>query len=282
MARDPSRFVVIEDEELMAQSSPLTTQFYSDLLQEAAMEDLVDAEEYLVPHQGFFGCDETAVEHRSRISSTKSQAETQIDQILMDETGHVEPLLSRTLSHTSDASESDDLSEGDYVFDPPHPKENSLKHRYCEDPTFFGGKDIVDGRGLETDGCISPGYPAYPPEYVNQREQSRSRSPVKTPRTSVSTLERQKGQHCRNGMIREPRSPLAMSAVENPDYLPPPGMHLPNSFPQAFDNPYYWNHELKTESELNPAQNGFTTPTAENPEYLGLDEAMIRPRDVTA
>lgn len=55
----------------MAQSSPLTTQFYSDLLQEAAMEDLVDAEEYLVPHQGFFGCDETAVEHRSRISSTK-------------------------------------------------------------------------------------------------------------------------------------------------------------------------------------------------------------------
>lgn len=282
MARDPSRFVVIEDEELMAQSSPLTTQFYSDLLQEAAMEDLVDAEEYLVPHQGFFGCDETAVEHRSRISSTKSQAETQIDQILMDETGHVEPLLSRTLSHTSDASESDDLSEGDYVFDPPHPKENSLKHRYCEDPTFFGGKDMVDGRGLETDGCVSPGYPAYPPEYVNQREQSRSRSPVKTPRTSVSTLERQKGQHCRNGMIREPRSPLAMAAVENPDYLPPPGMHLPNSFPQAFDNPYYWNHELKTESELNPAQNGFTTPTAENPEYLGLDEAMIRPRDVTA
>ncbi|XP_056403774.1 receptor tyrosine-protein kinase erbB-2 isoform X1 [Hyla sarda] len=282
MARDPSRFVVIENEELMAQSSPLTTQFYSDLLQEAAMEDLVDAEEYLVPHQGFFACDETTVEHRSRISSTQSQAETQIDQILMDEAGHVEPLLSRTLSHNSDVSESDDLSEGDYVFDPPHPKENSLKRRYCEDPTFFGGKDTVDGGGNETYGCISPGIPAYPPEYVNQREPTRSRCSVKTPRTSVSTLERQKGQLCRNGLIREPKSPVAMAAVENPDYLPPPGMHSPNSFPQAFDNPYYWNHEFRAESEPNPTQNGFTTPTAENPEYLGLDEAMIRPRDVTA
>ncbi|XP_073428673.1 receptor tyrosine-protein kinase erbB-2 isoform X1 [Dendrobates tinctorius] len=282
MARDPSRFVVIEDEELMAQSSPLTTQFYSSLLQDAAMENLVDAEEYLVPHQGFFGCDDATVEHRSRISSTQSQAETQIDQILMDETGHAETVLSRTLSHTSDVSESDDLSEGDYVFDPPHPKENSLRHRYCEDPTFLGIRDTVDGRGLETDGLISPGSPAYPPEYVNQKEQSRSRSPVKTPRTSVSTLERQKGQLCRNGLIRDPRSPTAMAAVENPDYLPPPGMYLPNSFTQAFDNPYYWNHELKAESEPNPTQNGFTTPTAENPEYLGLDEAMIRPRDVTA
>ncbi|XP_044152280.1 receptor tyrosine-protein kinase erbB-2 [Bufo gargarizans] len=282
MARDPSRFVVIEDEELMSQSSPLTTQFYSDLLQEAAMEDLVDAEEYLVPHQGFFGCNESAVEHRSRISSTQSQAETRIDQILMDETGHVEPLLSLTLSHKSDASESDDLSEGDYVFDPPHPKENSLKHRYCKDPTLLGGKDTVDGRGLEIDGFIAPGSPTYPPEYVNQREPSRSHSPVKTPRTSVSTLERQKGPLCRNGMIRDPRSPVPMSAVENPDYLPPPGMHLPNSFPQAFDNPYYWNHELKAESEPNPTQNGFTTPTAENPEYLWLDEAMKRPRDVIA
>ncbi|XP_066442870.1 receptor tyrosine-protein kinase erbB-2 isoform X2 [Eleutherodactylus coqui] len=315
MARDPSRFVVIEDEELMAQSSPLTTQFYSDLLQEAAIDDLVDAEEYLVPHQGFFGCDESTVEHRSRISSTQSQAETQIDQILMDDTSHVEPLLSRTLSHKSDASASDDISEGDYVFDPPHPKESSLKRRYCDDPTLLGGKDTVDGRGVEMDGSISPGSPsyppgspvysptyspgspvysptyspgspayssAYPPEYVNQREPSRSRSPVKTPRTSVSTLERQKGQLCRNGMIREPRSPIAMGAVENPDYLPPPGMYIPNSFPQAFDNPYYWNHELRAESEPNPTQNGFTTPTAENPEYLGLDEAMIRPRDVTA
>ncbi|XP_071967601.1 receptor tyrosine-protein kinase erbB-2 isoform X2 [Engystomops pustulosus] len=282
MARDPSRFVVIEDEEFMAQTSPLTTQFYSALLREAAMEDLVDVEEYLVPHQGFFGSDETEVEHRSRISSTRSQAETQIDQMLNDETVHGEGLLSRALSHNSDVTESDDLSDGDYVFDPPHPKESSLKRRYCEDPTLLGGKDTVDGRTVETDGCISPVSPTHPPEYVNQREPSRSRSPVKTPRTSVSTLERQKGQLCRNGMIREPWSPVAPATVENPDYLPPPGMHLPNSFPQAFDNPYYWNHEFKAESEPNPTQNGFTTPTAENPEYLGLDEAMIRPRDVTA
>ncbi|XP_075033180.1 receptor tyrosine-protein kinase erbB-2 isoform X2 [Mixophyes fleayi] len=283
MARDPKRFVVIEDEELMAQASPLTTQFYSLLLQDASMDGLVDAEEYLVPHQGFFGSEDTTVGHRSRISSTQSAAEKQIDQVFLEGLDPVAPLLSRTLSHKSAASGSDDLSEGDYVFDPPHPKENSLRQRYCEDPTQLG-EDTVDGSGLDTHGCVSPGPLAYPPEYVNQREPSRSRSPVKTPRTSVSTLERQKGQLCRNGLVREPWSPAALAAVENPDYLPPPRLNLPNSFSQAFDNPYYWNHELnaeRAEGEPNPELNGYTTPTAENPEYLGLDEAMIRPRDVT-
>ncbi|XP_063815804.1 receptor tyrosine-protein kinase erbB-2 isoform X2 [Pseudophryne corroboree] len=283
MARDPKRFVVIEDEELMAQASPLTTQFYSALLQDAGVDGLVDAEEYLVPHQGFFGSEDTTVEHRSRISSTQSTQETQIDQVLMERLDPVAPLLARTMSNESSACSSDDLSEGDYVFDPPHPKENSHLRRYYEDPTQLG-EDTIDGRGLEPDGCASPGSPAYPPEYVNQREPNRSRSPVKTPRTSVSTLERQKGQLCWNGLVREPRSPVAVAAVENPDYLPPPRLHL-NCFPQAFDNPYYFNHELnaaRAEGEPNPGPNGFTTPTAENPEYLGLDEAMIRPRDVTA
>ncbi|KAM9296240.1 receptor tyrosine-protein kinase erbB-2 [Gastrophryne carolinensis] len=278
MARDPKRFVVIEVEEPMAHASPLTTQFYSDLLRETGMEGLLDADEYLVPHQGFFGSEDPTLDHRSRISSTRSTEETQIDQVL--EAAPVSP-LARTLSYVSGATGSDDLSDGDYVFDPPHAsRDNSLRRRYCEDPTQLGG-DVIDGWGADTNGFTTPVSPVYPPEYVNQREKSRSRSSVKTPRTSVSTLERQKGQLCRNGLGREPRTPGI--AVENPDYLPPPGLHVPNSFPQAFDNPYYWNHELNSSrGDPTPAPNGFTTPTAENPEYLGLDEAVIRPRDVTA
>ncbi|XP_063315153.1 receptor tyrosine-protein kinase erbB-2 [Pelobates fuscus] len=284
MARDPSRFVVIEDEELMAQASPMTSQFYSALLQEVGMDDLVDAEEYLVPHQGFFGSGETTAGTRSRISSTRSTAETQINQALLEDAANTGPMSARTLSQGSGGSITDALSEGDYVFEPALPRENSLLQRYSEDPTNIE-EDEVDGGGLETGGCMSPGPFIQAPEYVNQRDAERSRSPIKTPRTSVSTLERQKGQLYRNGLIREPRSPVALSALDNPDYLPPPGLHLPDCYPQAFDNPYYWNHELNTardEGQIPNGPNGFTTPTAENPEYLGLEEATSRPRDVTA
>lgn len=44
--------------------------FYRALLEEEDMDDLVDAEEYLVPHQGFFSA-ETSTAYRSRISSTR-------------------------------------------------------------------------------------------------------------------------------------------------------------------------------------------------------------------
>ncbi|MEE6526940.1 hypothetical protein FKM82_027894 [Ascaphus truei] len=276
MARDPTRFVVIEDEELMAQASPLTSQFYSALLQEVGMDDLVDAEEYLVPHQGFFGSEETT-----------SIAETQIDQAFPEDAHAADSMLARTLSQRSGGSGSDAFSEGEYVFEPPLPREsreNSLLQRYSEDPVHPGEEEVDGGGGLQADGCVSPGIFTHPPEYVNQREGGSSRSPVKPTRASVSTLERAKGQLSRNGLVRERRSPPTVAALDNPDYLPPPGLQQTNCYPQAFDNPYYWNHELdasRAAGESNPGHRGFTTPTAENPEYLGLEEASIRPWDVT-
>lgn len=50
--------------------SSMDSTFYRALLEEEDMDDLVDAEEYLVPHQGFFSAD-TATAYRSRISSTR-------------------------------------------------------------------------------------------------------------------------------------------------------------------------------------------------------------------
>lgn len=44
--------------------------FYRALLDEEDMDDLVDAEEYLVPHHGFFSAD-TSTTYRSRISSVR-------------------------------------------------------------------------------------------------------------------------------------------------------------------------------------------------------------------
>lgn len=50
--------------------SSMDSTFYRALLEEEDMDDLVDAEEYLVPHQGFFSA-ETSTTYRSRISSTR-------------------------------------------------------------------------------------------------------------------------------------------------------------------------------------------------------------------
>lgn len=48
--------------------------FYRALLDEEDMDDLVDAEEYLVPHHGFFSTD-TSTTYRSRISSMRVRGE---------------------------------------------------------------------------------------------------------------------------------------------------------------------------------------------------------------
>lgn len=48
--------------------------FYRALLDEEDMDDLVDAEEYLVPHHGFFSAD-TSTTYRSRISSVRVRRE---------------------------------------------------------------------------------------------------------------------------------------------------------------------------------------------------------------
>ncbi|XP_009073294.1 PREDICTED: receptor tyrosine-protein kinase erbB-2-like, partial [Acanthisitta chloris] len=77
MARDPQRFVVIQND-LVGVPGSMDSTFYRALLEEEDMDDLVDAEEYLVPHRGFFSAD-TSTTYRSRISSMRSTAESPID-----------------------------------------------------------------------------------------------------------------------------------------------------------------------------------------------------------
>lgn len=67
----------------------------------------------------------------------------------------------------------------------------------------------------------------------------------------------------KNGLIKEAKQPFGHT-VENPEYLAPPGA----PFSQAFDNPYYWNQDPP--KACGPEGGPGTTPTAENPEYLGL------------
>lgn len=96
----------------------------------------------------------------------------------------------------------------------------------------------------------------------------------------------------RKGSRADRRLPNGLSSghsVENPGYLIPVGTRSPTS--PAFDNPYYLDHlakaktgagasganelaGLETDGVAPRHMNGFVTPTAENPEYLGLADTL--------
>ncbi|XP_069013747.1 epidermal growth factor receptor isoform X1 [Embiotoca jacksoni] len=60
MARDPSRYLVIQGDDRMHLPSPTDTKFYRSLISGEDMEDAVDADEYLVPQHGFFSSPSTS------------------------------------------------------------------------------------------------------------------------------------------------------------------------------------------------------------------------------
>nr|XP_043883155.1 epidermal growth factor receptor isoform X2 [Solea senegalensis] len=68
MARDPSRYLVIQGDDCMHLPSPTDTKFYRSLISGEDMEDAVDADEYLMPQHGFFSSPSTS--HTPLLHST--------------------------------------------------------------------------------------------------------------------------------------------------------------------------------------------------------------------
>lgn len=274
MARDPQRFVVIQNEDL-GPASPLDSTFYRSLLEDDDMGDLVDAEEYLVPQQGFF-CPDPApgtggmVHHRHRSSSTRSGGG--------DLTLGLEPSEEEAPRSPRAPSEGtgSDVFDGDLGMGaakglqslPAH--DPSPLQRYSEDPTV--------PLPSETDGYVAPLTCSPQPEYVNQPDVRPQpplpqEGPLSPARPTGATLERPKTlSPGKNGVVKDVFA--FGGAVENPEYLAPrggaaPQPHLPPAFSPAFDNLYYWDQDP---SERGAPPSTFKgTPTAENPEYLGLD-----------
>ncbi|XP_028818310.1 epidermal growth factor receptor isoform X3 [Denticeps clupeoides] len=54
MARDPSRYLVIQGDDRMCLPSPTHSRFYRSVINSEDIEDVVDAEEYLLPTKGIF------------------------------------------------------------------------------------------------------------------------------------------------------------------------------------------------------------------------------------
>ncbi|KFO34891.1 Receptor tyrosine-protein kinase erbB-2 [Fukomys damarensis] len=272
MARDPQRFVVIQNEDL-GSASPLDSTFYRSLLEDDDMGDLVDAEEYLVPQQGFF-CPDPALgtagtaHRRHRSSSTRSGGG---ELTLGLETPEEKPPRS-PLAASEGAST--DVFEGDPGMGVAKglqslpPNDPSPLQRYSEDPTVPPAR--------ETDSYVTPLTCSPQPEYVNQPElRPQPPSPLEGPlppvRPAGATLERPKTlSPGKNGVVKDVFA--FGGAVENPEYLAPRGgaqSHSPPAFSPAFDNLYYWDQDQPERGS--PPSTFEGTPTAENPEYLGLD-----------
>uniref|UniRef100_A0A8C3JIA6 Receptor tyrosine-protein kinase erbB-2 n=1 Tax=Calidris pygmaea TaxID=425635 RepID=A0A8C3JIA6_9CHAR len=223
MARDPQRFVVIQND-MAGLPGSIDSTFYRALLEEEDMDDLVDAEEYLVPHQGFFSA-ETSTTYRSRISSTR------VGGLGRGKPGRSPPIFHGTAERASSP------------------------------------------RGLPAHPVTQPRWhltrPSSPAEYVNQAGEQRA--PPRHPHAPPSPPDKPKGHQGKNGLIKEAKHPFPgpfSHAVENPEYLAPLSPPAPSPFSQAFDNPYYWNQDPPKAG--GPEGGPGTTPTAENPEYLGL------------
>uniref|UniRef100_A0A7N5K826 Receptor protein-tyrosine kinase n=1 Tax=Ailuropoda melanoleuca TaxID=9646 RepID=A0A7N5K826_AILME len=279
MARDPQRFVVIQNEDL-GPASPLDSTFYRSLLEDDDMGDLVDAEEYLVPQQGFF-CPDPApgaggpAHRRHRSSSTRSGGG---ELTLGLEPSEEEPPKSPLAPSEGAGS---DVFDGDLGMGAAKglhslpPQDLSPLQRYSEDPTV--------PLPPETDGYVAPLTCSPQPEYVNQPEvwpqpPSPLEGPLPPPRPAGATLERPKTlspktlSPGKNGVVKDVFA--FGSAVENPEYLAPRGRaapqpHPPPAFSPAFDNLYYWDQDPSERGS--PPSTFEGTPTAENPEYLGLD-----------
>ncbi|XP_078716744.1 receptor tyrosine-protein kinase erbB-4-like [Lampetra fluviatilis] len=104
MARDPQRYLVIQGDERMSLPIPSDSRFLQSLLAEEDLEDLVDAEEYLMPQQPFF---KGSSSNRASTASDVASAASQKDSMgaAKEETWGGSVFLARSSSQRSHASE---------------------------------------------------------------------------------------------------------------------------------------------------------------------------------
>ncbi|XP_076007726.1 receptor tyrosine-protein kinase erbB-2 isoform X2 [Genypterus blacodes] len=319
MARDPPRYVVIQNDEQMSISSPVDSHFFRMLLEEEGnnMRDLLDAEEYLVPQPNLFGrtqgegaqangpssrhqsyrsrdqgLDTEPVGPRSMNSSLSTLRRCQYPILPLGASasnGIWTPQYPQLVRSPSAGGHSDSVFLDGSPDDPSIPP--ASPGRYCKDPTYPNGSK----GNLETDGPPSLHqrlqlHHSLPrrshaqnqnqelPEYMNQDIQDLRPAVPERPTTLP-----------RKGYKVERRLPNGLGSghsVENPGYLVPSSSAAAPASP-AFDNPYYLDlvakakavagagaaedyGELETDGGAPRQMNGFVTPTAENPEYLGL------------
>uniref|UniRef100_A0A3P9P841 Receptor protein-tyrosine kinase n=1 Tax=Poecilia reticulata TaxID=8081 RepID=A0A3P9P841_POERE len=270
MARDPQRYLVIQGDDRMKLPSPNDSKFFQSLLEEDELEDLMDAEEYLVPHS--FNIPPLAYTPRTRMDSNKVN-------YFRDISGGF-----------SRGNQDDPRCNGTLR------KQETSGQRYSADPTGLlsergekGDKDgyMVSMRNKNTSDHL---HPVEENPFVTRRRNGDAHIVIDG--ASCHTLHiagaaaAPKGQsaHGDDEYINEP---LYLNT-----FLSPGDKNGLKAKKATFDNPEYWQHSLPPKSTLhNPEylqdcstrffyrQNGRIRPAvAENQEYLS--EAAMKAGNV--
>ncbi|XP_049329004.1 receptor tyrosine-protein kinase erbB-4 [Astyanax mexicanus] len=209
MARDPQRYLVIQGDDCMKLPSPNHSKFFQSLQDEDDLRDLMDIEEYLVPHpsraqpdskqgqcchhEGVFSPQEVSGLHsRLASSSSSTSAGTQRGSLVPQE----EKLCNGSLKMQSGAGFVEDVSA----------------QRYSANPTVFLPQ-ITQRGGTDKDGYMAPRKDKSSSDRLNPVEEN----PFVTRRT--------------NGEIH---------ALDNPGYHSTPDGH-PKIDEPYFNEPLYLN-----------------------------------------
>ncbi|KAF1382426.1 hypothetical protein PFLUV_G00143660 [Perca fluviatilis] len=127
MARDPQRYLVIQGDDRMKLPSPSDSKFFQSLLDEEELEDLMDAEEYLVPHS--FNIPPLAYTPRTHMDSNKNQYGYQ------DPSFSMEDMLASLPEWKQASPRSSTLGPGSALAAGQGGGEDSSGQRYSADPT---------------------------------------------------------------------------------------------------------------------------------------------------
>ncbi|XP_054603611.2 receptor tyrosine-protein kinase erbB-4 isoform X1 [Nothobranchius furzeri] len=236
MARDPQRFLVIQGDDRMKLPSPNDSKFFQSLLDEEDLDDLMDADEYLVPRG--FSLPPSSGTNRSRVDSNRNQfgyrdggpnppegALTGAQGGPNQEAASSQvPALEEQRCNGSLHKKTQSQAGGD----------DSGAQRYSADPTIFLGERTSRG-DTDEDGYMTAMKDKIPSEYLNPVEEN----------PFVS--------RCKNGEIH---------ALDNPGYH-----STPNSQPKGEDE--YINEPLYLNTFHSPAdlglealrRNGLPLPT---------------------
>uniref|UniRef100_A0A674CIS5 Receptor protein-tyrosine kinase n=1 Tax=Salmo trutta TaxID=8032 RepID=A0A674CIS5_SALTR len=303
MARDPQRYLVIQGDDRMKLPSPNDSKFFQSLLDEEELEDLMDAEEYLVPHA--FNIPPLAYTPRTRVDSNRNQFLYQDPSFGMEDMLGTMGTIPRVLSLSvvpgcrppGDQSAGGQGGSGqeDKRFEDQRcngtlrkqasPRPDSSGQRYSADPTIMLGERGARG-DTDQDGYLtamrekaSSGTTCLHYSVFSSGNVMYNRKHFLT---VYDVLSASSGPRVDDEYVNEP---LYLNTFHNPGG---PGQDKN----KTFDNPEYWQHSLPPKATLhNPEylqdcstrffyrQNGRIRPAvAENQEYL--TEFALKPGTV--
>uniref|UniRef100_A0A6Q2YN96 Receptor protein-tyrosine kinase n=1 Tax=Esox lucius TaxID=8010 RepID=A0A6Q2YN96_ESOLU len=241
MARDPPRYLVIQDDDRMHLPTPTDTRFYRSLISGEDMDDAVDADEYMVPQRGFFSSPSTS--HTQLLHSMNSTLNGSIG-----------------LCHSRNGN--------GFQF-----RDGSMVLRYIADPTDrFLNQAFQPAPGLHLNSCHF-----VPTDYMNQNGVSDMMNPIYQhpgpPRALLPTISSDDTEtEYLNCYKNEAGGPEYLNALHDlpssgRSPLSDSGLHCLQKYqPQnSIDNPDY---QQDFTPSVKSRANGHI-PAAENAEYLG-------------